>query len=452
MNVKCICAFLTAMLAGLCLAAFAPGERVVFFGDSITHGGWYEAYLQLFENLRRPGCGTRIMNGGIAGETALRGCERLDHDILACRPDRVFIMFGMNDVGRDLYKMVEPADEKEASARQQRLATYRAKMESLVSRLVATNVTTVVMTPSPYDQYAQIERPNLAGCNEPGLATCAEIARDLARTRRLDLIELHRPLTASFKAHPTEGFCHDRVHPNAAGHLLMAAEILEQMSVSPLVARVSVDAKGGQALAERATVSEVEVASDGLSFTYAPQALPFPKTQEYEIVAQRHPLTERLNREEIQVANLASGRYELAFDGQIVGSFTDEELRKGVNVALLPTPNQRRAAELALQVVRLQRIVSLRRDLEANRLRVRRMGVDTTDIAATQAALDKWLAECEAAKSRSLPYYRLCVKNNRTWASRESELIAEEEAIRASFNAVRPAVSRVTVKRIDSVL
>ena len=78
---------------------FADGERVAFFGDSITHGGSYHGYLQLYWNTRYPGSGVRILNCGRGGGTAASGLSRFDTDLLGLKPDRVFVMFGMNDLG-----------------------------------------------------------------------------------------------------------------------------------------------------------------------------------------------------------------------------------------------------------------------------------------------------------------------------------------------------------------
>ena len=46
------------------------------------------------------------------------------------------------------------------------------------------------------------------------------------------------------------------------------------------------------------------------------------------------------------VEKLCPGTYELAFDGVKVGEFTAKEFETGVNVALLDTPNQRKSAAL----------------------------------------------------------------------------------------------------------
>lgn len=437
---------------------FADGERVAFVGDSITHGGWYEAYLQLFQNLRRPGCGTRIMNAGISGDTAAGGDARLKDDVLAMKPDRAFIMFGMNDVGRDLYSRLEAADEKQAQARQRRLDVYSQTQRSLAARLPKAGVKTVFMTPSPYDQYADAPAANLAGCNEPGLAACSTIVRDIARGNHFGLIEMFDPMTEIFKANPTAHFCKDRVHPGSFGHLIMAAQILDQMRYTPIVAQASVDAATGKVYprsnkqkmpeTRNAVVSSIHLFNGGVAFTYAPKALPFPKTADYEVGEKYYPLTARFNQELLFVTNLVAGSYDLAFDGEKVGTFAAADFAKGVNVALLATPNQKRAQELAPLVARLQEIASRRRYMELNRISIRRAKVDPKDYKASMAYLEDWLAKREAEKSPYIGSFRNWVKTYREWALREGELIAAEEDIRERLNAVRPAVSRVTLTRV----
>ena len=47
---------------------------------------------------------------------------------------------------------------------------------------------------------------------------------------------------------------------------------------------------------------------------------------------------ESLDQEPLVVTGLASGRFELKIDGQSVGTFSDAELAKGVNLARYRTP------------------------------------------------------------------------------------------------------------------
>lgn len=148
-----------------------------------------------------------------------------------------------------------------------------------------------------------------------------------------------------------------------AKDLFTAMLLADAMHISPVVARVAIDAKSGIAFAASSKkhknsagqklpdcfnvkVPRVDVRKDGIAFTYAPKAMPFPVTPEYKEVEKFYPLTERFNQEILEVGRLGPGTYELAFDGVKVGEFTAEEFEKGVNIATLNTPNQRKAASL----------------------------------------------------------------------------------------------------------
>ena len=69
--------FLVA-LAGACVAEpFRDGDTVVFFGDSITHGGLYHKYIVDFYRTRFPERKIRFVNSGIGGDTAAGAMKRV---------------------------------------------------------------------------------------------------------------------------------------------------------------------------------------------------------------------------------------------------------------------------------------------------------------------------------------------------------------------------------------
>ena len=446
------------------VARFADGERVAFFGDSITHGGAYHIYLQLFWSTRYPGSGVRLLNCGISGGTAASGLARFDADLLELKPNRVFVMFGMNDVGLGNYAK-EPPDEKLKAARAASISTYEANQRKIVERLAEKGIKTVLITPSPYDQYCEGLKKDWVTGNEPGLVTCAEVVRALAAERNLGVVELHRPMTEIFKQNVTRPICRDRVHPKDGGHMLMAALILDGMYVNPFVARAAVDAKTGKAFlpsarnhtdAEgkrrpdcfNARVTHVVKRADGVAFTYAPKALPFPEIPVYTNAVTLYPITERLNREILIVENLAPGKYALAFDGKTVGEFTAEEFYAGVNVALLDTPNQRLARAAAEVADKLRgKTASWRNIVNMEKCILPKNGIDPADRAATDAFLEKWVGKMEAEKKPWAKYYRGCEKAYRNLRDSKPKLFAEIDDLYERLNAVRPSVSRVTVKR-----
>lgn len=444
------------------VARFADGERIVFFGDSITHSGRWHSYLQLFWNTRYPGSGVRIMNCGIGGDTASGSLARIDVDLLEMKPDRVFVMFGMNDVYILDYGTEKLAEDTLKRCRE-RNARYAASQRKIANILAEKGVKTVFVTPSPYDQYSSVAKTNMVSANSSGLALLAEEVRNIAAERNLGLVELHKPLTEMFKARKDKPFCTDRVHPNAEGHMIMAAIVLDTMCVNPYVAHVAIDAKSGKVYRPNdrrhkdgkgrkiddtinATVTQVAVRKDGIAFTYAPKAIPFPAIKPYLDAESTYPLTKKLNREIFRIENLAEGTYELFFDGTKAGEFTAEAFAAGVNVALLDTPNSKRAMAAAELADELHvRCCAWRSLINIEKRILRNRKVDPADHAAADTSLDKWLSELKS-RNGNISYYKKNVENYRKNRAVKAELEAAIDDVYARLDAVRPAVSRVVLK------
>ncbi|MEM6526920.1 MAG: GDSL-type esterase/lipase family protein [Chloroflexota bacterium] len=69
--------------------------KVVFFGDSLTWGGYGGDYVG--EIKQRVGEKHEIINTGVGGNTVLNLSRRLERDVLDHEPDAVFVMVGGND-------------------------------------------------------------------------------------------------------------------------------------------------------------------------------------------------------------------------------------------------------------------------------------------------------------------------------------------------------------------
>lgn len=211
--------------------AFAPGERVAFVGDSITHAGKYIAFLQMRLIEKFPDNPPKLFNCGVNGDTAASVLEtrRLEWDVRSLRPDRIFVMLGMNDIRRSLWRTAEPDSDENAQSRMTAVADYERNLRKLLDALRTNDVDIVLMTPTPYDQYGEFDDKALLSCNEPGLAQCAEIVRRIGMEKNLPVVELYEPLTAMLKHFPDSRLCgDDRVHPGDVGHSLIAAHILTE--------------------------------------------------------------------------------------------------------------------------------------------------------------------------------------------------------------------------------
>ena len=438
--------FGAVLLAETPVAKIAPGERIVFFGDSITHGGSYIFFIQLFEDLRHHGSGTVMMNAGISGDSAGGGCRRWEYEVLPMNPDRVFVMFGMNDVGIGFYKTATPTEE-EQKRRQNNLTNYANNQKRLAEMILKEGKKLVLMTPTAYDQYGDLKVENKVAANEPGLAACAEIVRNLAKEKNLGLVELFEPYTAQLKAHPERHLCgSDRIHPQGVGHLLMAALILEATGEQGLVAEVEVDVTPNEPIknhidfeCKNAGIDDVTIPESTaklFSFKYIPQALPFPCISEYKTVETLHPITEKLNREIIRVKGLPQGRYALKADGTEIATATAEELAKGVNIAILNTPSQKKALKAAVVMRKLQIAASLLRSVPyMNTIVLSRKG-NLDNMEECFQVLDKWLEG--KVNASNYTYYQRQIKYYKELRPMMAEKQQEIEALRKELAAFAP--------------
>ena len=97
------------LLALLSLAAFGQdsfflkdGDRVVFYGDSITDQRLYTTFAETYVLTRFPNMRVDFVHSGWGGDRVTGGGGgpvdlRLKRDVLAYRPTVVTIMLGMND-------------------------------------------------------------------------------------------------------------------------------------------------------------------------------------------------------------------------------------------------------------------------------------------------------------------------------------------------------------------
>ena len=423
---------------------FRKGERVVCFGDSITYGGHYIWALQLFENMRHPGLGVRFDNLGWPGDTLGNGMRRWDWDVMPKRPDRVIMMFGMNDVGRGLYG-TNAATSACLEQREARFEAYRTNLVEMC-RLIGRDVPRIdLMTPTPFDEYSiKPNAPNNPGCNELGLARIADLVRRFAEENGTGLVENHLPMTKLLRRNPGSGIGGpDRVHPQWEGHYAVFANILESLGERPLVASVAVDVKTGTAKCENAEVSDLKAGPGEISFTYRPRSLPFPYTPALRKVDPLVRFTERFNQEPLRVSGLAQGSsWRLCADGRPLGVFSAEQLEKGVNLAELDTASARLAGRAAEAMERMQVKMQYLRIVPIKDLVIRQMKVDPDDYDAACKALDR-----DIVLHNRNAWHKSANERWKEWKPKMREIGEECERLRDAMRA-EPVSSVLTIEEV----
>lgn len=369
----CKCSWLRIMLllmvllfgrTGFSAEPFGDQQRVVFLGDSITHYGTWWPYVWSYYVTRCPERRLTFLNAGISGDRAVGALDRIQSDVLERDPDRVCVLFGMNDLGRSSY--CENPSALDLQKQQASLDIYSETMDQLFGKLKAAGLPVTVMTPSPYDQgmVSPPAAPTLPGCND-GLGRAAGLVEKLAQSHACDLVDFYQPMTdllEEIQAKNPAGTLvgPDRIHPRSKGSWVMAWLFLKAQDVSGLVSTLNVDCRRGIVTDVSNCVAEVTDCSSGdVTVRVQPKVLPLPAAGSYAQADELISLSADLNREIIQIQNLEPGNYALTLNDQDAGRYTAEALSGGINISVLENnPNQQKALhlfEMLYEYIKLQR-------------------------------------------------------------------------------------------------
>lgn len=315
---------------------FSNGDRICFLGNSITHSGQYHEFIQLFYATRYPNTKLTFRNCGIAGDVADGMLSRLEYDVLKHEPTHVFLMVGMNDIGRSLYFEGE-ADKDILIKRQEALDNYFIKTDSLTKELVKNKVMPIFLIPSIYDQYSKIERANFVGAND-ALLLCGQHLKGLAKKYNAPVIDLNsimREITLQeLKRDSLFTMCGDRVHPGSLGHFIMAYQILASLEKHSFVSKIEIDLSDkSKSSFENCKVSQLSLTRDGIRFECGEFALPYSFTKATADALKYVPFEETLNQQTLKVSNLEKGDYNLIIADELIGSYSARQLCEGIDIA-----------------------------------------------------------------------------------------------------------------------
>ncbi|MBI3425082.1 MAG: SGNH/GDSL hydrolase family protein [Acidobacteria bacterium] len=321
------------------------GDRVVFYGDSITDQRLYTTFVETYVLTRFPKLEISFVHSGWGGDRVTGGGGgtidlRLQRDVLAYKPNVVTVMLGMND-GR--YRAF---DEKTFEA-------YANGYQHIVQKLKSdlTGVRMTLIQPSPYDDVTRAA--TFEGGYNALLLRYSQYVKELAAKERLDVADLNSAVVAALKkanaadAVTAQKIIPDRIHPVAAGHLLMATELLKAWKAPALVSAVELDATLG-VVKQMENTKVMELKNEGgLAWTQTDNALPLPVDMSDAVMAlavKSSDVMDSLNRQLLKVTGLTAARYQLKLDGEALGDFTKEQLTEGVNLAWFSTPMAKQAA------------------------------------------------------------------------------------------------------------
>ena len=290
--------------------ALNDGDRVVFYGDSITDQRLYTTFVEAYVTTRFPKKNVTFVHSGWGGDRVTGGGggpvdKRLKRDVLAYKPTVITIMLGMNDASYQPFK-TEIFDTYSKG--------YEHIVQTLKTELPGTRLT--LIQPSPFDDVTRA--PNFEGGYNQVLLKYGDYVKELASKNGALVADLNTTLTeATKKAEKVNHdqavqFNPDRVHPAPAGQLLMAEGLL-------------------------------------IAWTQQDEALPFPLDLDDKVTGlalASSDFLDALDRQIVKVSNLTAAEYTLKIDGQDVGTFTKEQLAAGVNLGGMKTPMWQQARQV----------------------------------------------------------------------------------------------------------
>jgi lysophospholipase L1-like esterase len=323
--------------------ALHDGDRVVFYGDSITAQRLYTRFVEDFVLTRYPRMHVTFWNAGIPGDTVYGGYTgdmptRLKRDVLPHQPTEVTIMLGMNDGYYMAFNQKYLDVYKDG---------YRKLLDALQSGLPATRVT--LLSPTPYDEITH--GAEFANYNQV-VSRHSTFVKELAAPSHLGFSDFNQAVTnllnsgAGKNAALAALLVPDRIHPAEASHWIMAATLARSWGLSPIVSSLRLDAATGKTVAaENTQVADLKVLDGKLQWTQTDSALPLPLQLDDAMIQFVLSISDlaAMDRQLLCVSGLLAPRYALKIDQKKIASFTREELASGVNLALFATPMESHA-------------------------------------------------------------------------------------------------------------
>jgi lysophospholipase L1-like esterase len=331
---------------------FKDGDTICFLGDSITHGGQYHEFLQLFYATRYPELNLSFHNCGISGDNAAGMIERFEEDVMRHKPTHVFLMTGMNDVQRTLY-FEGTASDKILKQRANALANYKRNTTLLAEKIIGNGIIPILLTPSIYDQYSKIERENNLGCND-ALIECSHHLKKLGDKYDALVIDLNTLMRTLMERELKKDSLFtiigkDRVHPGTTGHFIMFCEIISKLEAPVVVSKIAIDANQDEQeiRVQNLSLQNVQFSDSLISFQTLEMSLPFPMGRSLHEGISLTSFKELYNQQLFQAEGLPNKNYDLYIEKQHIGTFDAYDLKNGIDLSLYKnTPQYKQAQEI----------------------------------------------------------------------------------------------------------
>ena len=228
------------------------GERILFFGDSITHGGrlqsmdgnhiighGYQSIIASklgYENIENM---PKFINKGVSGDSISQMYSRLYSDVIVNKPDIISILAGINDVGKGMGMPYKMTTDKFIKVYQLMIDDIKALLKDIKIIIcepfyLELNSFNEPYANTPYVFCEEYFKPcYIPEDKERMVAMRKEITymqqelKKLAQKNRCIFVPLQEKFLTLSEKIPPEYLVWDTVHPTIVGHEIIARKWLE---------------------------------------------------------------------------------------------------------------------------------------------------------------------------------------------------------------------------------
>lgn len=212
-------------LAATALASageLAPGERIVFLGDSITQAGagpnGYVTMVRKAIDEKFPDKDIEVIGAGISGNKVTDLQRRLEKDVLAKKPTIVIIYIGINDVWHSLRDRGTSKED------------FEAGLKSIIEKINGVGAKVILSTPSVIG-----EKTDGSNQLDKMLDEYADISRQVAKETDSQLLDLRKAFLSQLAKSNADQkergvLTTDGVHLNEQGNEFVADQMLAALT------------------------------------------------------------------------------------------------------------------------------------------------------------------------------------------------------------------------------
>ena len=201
-------------------------QKIIFIGDSITDCGRLEnasplgnGYVKMFADMittREPGKKIQILNRGISGHTVEDLRNRWYEDVLTHSPDWLSVKIGINDIHRYLFE-----GNFEFLSPQGYEKIYDQLLELTKDKLPNCQILLI----DPFFISMDFTNDNYRTKVLNIIPEYIDVVHRLSEKYQTHLVKMHDVFQNQLKYQHPDRYCDEPVHPNSAGHLLIAEAV-----------------------------------------------------------------------------------------------------------------------------------------------------------------------------------------------------------------------------------